>query len=740
MYDRKGELLGARVAKDEQWRFPPGEEVNGKFAAAIVEYEDRRFYRHIGVDPLAAGRALVQNIRAKRIVSGASTITMQTIRIMRKNRNRSILEKILEGIRAIRLEAGYSKQEILGLYAANAPFGGNVVGLEAASWRWFGHAPKTLSWGEAAALAVLPNSPSLIRPGRNEALLRLKRDALLRRLHEKAYLEDETLTLAMAEPLPGEPKPLPMLAPHLMARILAAGNAENRVETTLDGAIQGRVSEVLNRWAGTFSGKGIMNAACLILDTPTGEVRAYIGNVRHQGTNTGEYVDIIMSPRSSGSILKPFLFAAMLDSGELLPHELVSDIPTHIAGWRPENYTRGYTGVIPAAEALARSLNIPAVQELRSFGVNRFAAFLGTLGVTTLFRPPEQYGLPLILGGAEVSLWEMAGIYAALARTALYSDEGTSLFFPPVFRVFSPSPMQQAPRTAKRGTLSPGAAWLTLNALAQGSRPAEEAAWRQFAGSHNIAWKTGTSFGARDAWAIGVTSRWTVAVWAGNASGEGRAELAGSTTAAPVLFELFSFLESAPWFEKPRAELDTIEVCAFSGFPPGPNCSVLKPEEIPRGAPGHRPCPFCRVLTLNEDGTLQVSQNSSGGLRTVRRNWFVLPPAEEWYYKRWNLDYKPPPPESAAAQPPLALFNPEEGALLYLPIELDGRPGKAVFTAAHRDMDGILYWHLDDVYLGATTNFHEMELRPLPGPHILTVLDSGGNMIQRRFTIVASVE
>jgi penicillin-binding protein 1C len=778
LYDREGRLLGALVAGDGQWRFPPGP-VNEKFAAALIEAEDRRFRRHPGVDPLAVVRALGQNIRAGRVVSGASTITMQTLRLMRR-RERTLPEKALEAIMALRLETGRSKEEILALYAANAPFGANVVGLEAAAWRWFGRGAAELSWAEAAVLAALPNSPGLIHPGRNRDLLRHKRDALLERLFRRGFFDGESLRLAQMEELPGEPLPLPRLAPHLLSRIgqerggdfnsgaasrasggthsvkgagKRAGGFSGVRFSSLDRTIQERSALILNRASERFRGNGIMNGACLILDTRTGETAAYIGNT--DTAETGE-VDIITAPRSSGSLLKPFLHAAMLDSGDLLPSALTSDIPTRVGSYSPENITRTYLGVASADEALARSLNVPAVRSLRRYGVDRFARLLRSLGVGTLFRPGDEYGLPLILGGAEVTLWDMAGLYAGLARAALREngEAPPGVFFPP--RYF-PAAETGAGENAAGQLISPGAAWLTLEALTFGVRPGEEAIWQEYAGSRRIAWKTGTSFGNRDAWAIGVAADWTVAVWIGNATGEGRAELRSATTAAPVLFELFSALDSlglsygerkAPsWFPQPAAALKYQEVCVYSGFPPGPDCAAVKQVFAPAAAPPHRPCPYCIKITVNAAGN-RVFLAEDSLEPALQESRFVLPPAEEWYYRRWNLDYRPLPasvPGAGSAAPPdgeatLALFNPQAGAQIYVPRELDGSEGRIVFAAAHRNPNSRIHWHLDGDYLGSTSVFHEMEARPAPGPHTLTLVDEQGGALTRRFEALGSVE
>jgi penicillin-binding protein 1C len=672
---------------------------------------------------------------------------MQTIRLSRRGKKRTLPEKAVEAILALRLELGYSKDRILSLYAANAPFGGNVVGIGAASWRWFGHSAGDLSWAEAATLAILPNGPGLVHPGRNRDTLKKKRDALLERLWKKGRFDRETLELAWAEPLPDEPLPLPHPAPHLLERLVAEGGGREKggwMETSVDREIQERLNGVLGRRSEKFAEQGILNAACLVLDTKTGEALAYIGNVENRGPGalpgeSGAAIDMIRVPRSSGSILKPFLYAAMLDSGGLSPASLVSDIPTRVGSYSPENISGGYLGTVPASEALARSLNIPAVRSLRNYGVVRFASLLRSLGISTLFRKAEDYGLPLILGGAEVQLWEMAGLYASLARTALFPNETGSLFFPPRLDRKPAAPESLSPIGPIR--LSPGAAYLTLSALTFTARPGEEAAWQEYAGARRVAWKTGTSFGNRDAWAIGVTGDLTVAVWVGNATGEGRPSLRSAETSAPLLFEVFSALDggrsAGEWFPLPESSLKSLEICAASGYPAGPDCKEISRVSVPARAPAIRPCPYCVSVTLNREGTARVTLGSGSSRQVQSAKWFVLPPAEEWYYRRWNLDYRPLPPpegeEGISAGESMALFNPEEDSRIYVPVELDGQEGRVVFIAAHRDSDAEIHWHLDDEYLGKTRSFHELEARPGEGRHTLTLVDNAGLRLVRRF-------
>lgn len=758
LLDRDGRLLGASIAADGQWRFPADRELPAKFVSALVVREDRRFFLHPGVDPLAIVRALATNARRGEVVSGASTITMQVIRLARGSRPRTLGEKAVEAVLALRLSLSVTKPGVLRLFASNAPFGGNVVGFEAASWRWFGRDPDTLSWAECAALAVLPNSPGLVHPGRNRSELLRRRDALLDEMARRGVLDADTLRLAKGEPLPDEPYPMPQLAPHLLVRARTESE-EARVRTTLDRDLQLRLNGIVARHARTWRESGVANGAVLVLDVRTGGVLAYVGNApapeasaerdgaggaaaaegSAAGTGDGSQVDIVTAARSTGSLLKPFLYAAMLDAGEILPDQLVPDIPTRMGGFIPENSSRTFSGAVPASVALAHSLNVPMVRLLRSFGVERFQRLLTGIGMSTLFRPSRDYGLALVVGGAEGTLWDLTGMYAGLARSALRSPAGGgAAFFPPRYLAEADAPVGAATGPGA------GACWLTLQALLEVARPGEEGAWREFLGSRKIAWKTGTSYGFRDAWAIGVTSRHAVGVWVGNASGEGRPELKGSTSAAPVLFDVFNALEAAPWFAMPESDLVEIETCAQSGLRSGPWCASTRASRVPAAAArAAATCGYCRLVHLDPTGRYRASTRTvpMGSLRAVK--WFVLPPTMEWYYRRSHADYRPLPPfapgEAAAekASPSLGLVFPEQGGTIYVPVDLDGTPGRTVFRAVHRDPRATIYWHLDGAYLGETTELHDVEARPGVGEHVLTIVDGNGEEVVRTFTCLS---
>ncbi len=751
---RDGTLLGARIAADGQWRFPHSDHVPDKFQKAITEFEDRRFFSHPGFDPLAFGRAIIQNIKNRSVVSGGSTLSMQVIRLSRKGKSRTVVEKLAEIILATRLEIRYSKQEIMAFYASNAPFGGNVVGLEAAAWRYFGKKPETLSWGEATTLAVLPNSPSLIHPGRNRNALFQKRNRLLKRLLESGTIDQTTFNLAVDEILPEKPHPLPRLAPHLLDRAFAEGYKKEdrqfaKIETTIDPTLQARLNELALRKSQNLKSNQVHNLAILVQEVKTGNIVAYIGNAPNTGPENGEDVDIIKAPRSTGSILKPFLYAMMLNEGKVLPNSLIADIPTQISGYKPENYLETYDGVTPANLALARSLNVPFIRMLQDYSVEKFHFNLKKLGMTTLRQPPKHYGLTLVLGGAEGSLWDLVGIYSNMARTLGNFVGNNGRYKKDEFRkpnyLLANKELDEKPQTLTKEPpqLSADAIWYTFEAMEELERPTTQGDWERFESSRPIAWKTGTSFGFRDAWAIGISPKYVVGVWAGNADGEGRPGLVGVYAAAPILFDVFNMLPASRWFDPPFDAMKKMVVCQKSGFPALDYCEK---DTVYANAKGVNapPCPFHQIIHLDKSRQWQVNSNCEEPLNMVNQAWFVLPPVEEYYYKMRNPSYTALPPlrkdcqvlEDMAA-PPMQMIYPRKNAKIFIPVDLDGNPGRTVFKMAHRTPETEVYWHLDNSFVGQTKTFHELELNPPAGKHKLVLVDKQGNRLEMEFEVTA---
>lgn len=737
--DRKGELLGARIAGDGQWRFPQqeGVELPEKYAKAVIEFEDRMFPWHPGVNPVSILRAIRDNIHSGHIVSGGSTITMQVIRLSRK-RERTIWQKVIEAILATRLEIRLSKDEILALYAAHAPFGGNVVGLDAASWRYFGRPSDELSWAEAATLAILPNSPGRLSPGKNTDELLNKRNRLLFRLYENGEMDYNDYSLACEEPLPQAPHQLPNLASHLVDYYASAGKDKHDgsiIRTNIDIGVQRTLETIVNRNSDALAKEDINDMAAVIIEVESGEVLAYCGNSSPYRKRSGVNVDIARAPRSSGSILKPFLYCAALQDGVILPHTLIADTPVNINGFAPQNYDRTYDGAVHASESISRSLNVPSVHLLKMYSPGKFLRLLQKCGMTSFTKSADHYGLSLILGGGEARLDEVTYAYAAMAKEYLrYGDEK------PEFPLYSKPALIQ-----------------TFDAMSEVNRP-DEMDWHLVESVSRIAWKTGTSYGYRDGWAVGVNPDYAVGVWAGNAGGSGASGLIGARTAGPALFEIFSSLpsknatnyESSPyrkgkWFDTPLATDGTlVQTCRLSGHLAGQDCHDIDTLLVADAGVRTSACPYHHTVA----GT----------------NKLTLPPAMEWYYRLKHPDYPytkiigsgegheghegkssteisnsgndmgvngPENTQGIAME----FIYPENNSTIIIPRQMDGNPGEIVLNLAHRNPSTTIFWHLDNEWIGQTRFIHQLRIRPSDGNHQIITTDSDGNTISIRIHV-----
>lgn len=742
--DKQGGLLSAKIAEDGQWRFPGTGSTNPKFNCSLVVFEDQYFMEHPGVNPVSVWRAFRQNSKAGKIVSGGSTITMQVARLIRKNQKRTYAGKLLELLMALRLELTHSKVDILGLYAAHAPFGTNVVGVEAAAWRYFGRDLAQLSWAECATLAVLPNSPSIIYPGRNPEKLKQKRDRLLYKLYSLHYFDQETYSLSIREPLPEKPFPLPNKARHLLNRSLKEAPEQNRFNTTIDPELQERLLEILSKHGERLKQNEVHNLCALVLDVRNNEVISYIGNTPLKDREPhGEDVDVIIADRSTGSLLKPYLYGFMLNDGQLMPNVLIPDIPTQISGYVPQNFDFTYDGAVPAKQALARSLNIPAVKLLQEYGIQKFLDRLKQLGLSSMNRSADNYGLSLILGGGESKLWDMCAAYASMAKT-LNRYNGSHTYLASDWE--KPHYLEQA--ADKHGKEKPGdplisasAIWLTFEAMAEVGRPDIDASWKRLGNAQKIAWKTGTSFGFRDGWAIGITGRYVVGVWIGNADGEGRPGLTGISAAAPVLFEIFGVLPKSEWFGMPASDLRQVSVCAQSGCLPSPHCSDLKKEWIPKQSHVALTCKYHQLIHTDASEQYRVTDQCTSPLEMRSLPWFVLPPTLEYYYKIKNPSYKTLPPYKPGCEPEIErsmeMIYPKPGTVIYIPYELSGEQGKTVLEIAHRNPSNVVFWHLDGALIGTTKEIHQLGVAPAKGKHLLTVSDNTGETLTIPFEVVS---
>ncbi len=732
---RNGKIMRVFLNPDQQWLLPPepNRPVPKKLEQALLTAEDRYFYSHPGVNPFAVIRAAWQDISAGKIVSGASTITMQLARISRP-KPRTFPNKILEMFQAFKIEWRYPKKTILRMYLDHAPFGGNVIGIRAAAWRIFGQPQEKLTWSQAATLAVLPNAPGLISMKNSRNRLKKKRNRLLHKLFERHIIDAETLRDALAEPIPDHEHPFPIIAPHL-ARQLKARFPGKWIRSSIDPNIQLTAASLTSNYLNYLKHRGIRNGAVIIAETKSGKIRAYIGSQGFFDAEGSGQVDGVQAPRSTGSILKPFLYALAMDRGLILPGTVMLDIPSHYGAFSPANADHSYSGLTTAREALTQSLNIPAVRLLNAYGVQDFYTFLKTAGMTTLFRPASAYGLPLVLGGAEAKLIDLATLYRGLGRNG----------------IFSPVTVLENGGNDKRAgkaLISAGACWLTLNILRNLKRPGAEYYWELFRDQWPIAWKTGTSYGQRDAWAVGVSPKWTVAIWIGNFNGTGNPGIGGAMTAGPLLFNIFNALPKAnspAWFPRPPHGLKKITVCKDTGYAIGPDCPAGRKVDAPINSHFFKPCPWHKTITVTNDEKWSVCSLcwKPGNHKQVKR--LCYPPEVIRLLRMRGIEINRIPPHNPACPSrtgitPLSIDYPGNNTRIFIPRDFGGTCQKILCKISHRQRNITLFWYLDDRYLGKTRNRHEMPVLAPPGWHTLSVVDEIGNRASVRFHIVRTKE
>jgi penicillin-binding protein 1C len=560
--DKDGKPIRFFLPQDEQWRLPVQlEETSPGLLEAVIASEDRWFRYHPGVNPFAVIRALYTNIRAGKIVSGASTIPMQIARLS-DPKARTLLSKLEEAFRALQLKWDFDDDELVEIYLNIAPYGGNMEGVGAASYFYFGKSPRAFSPAEIAMLTVLPRSPTTYDPAINSSEALRARNRLLRQLVKRDIFNEITIREAMKEPVPKRRKNPPFIAPPFAQFVFDKFRDKSRIETTLDTSIQKIAEGAAKGRIGELRRQGIDNLAIVVIENRGRRVRAMVGSSDFFEKRYSGQVNNAMARRSPGSALKPFLYAMALDRGLVIPATFMLDIPTDFSGYIAKNYDGKYRGRVTMREALIRSLNAPAVRLLASVGLEDFHKMLRDGGLRTLDRPVSQYGLPLILGSGEVNLLDLTNLYATLAEGGVH-------------RPVSVTTKDTADYEEKE-LFSPEASYLITQILTELGRPdMPSPIWELTRDVPQVAWKTGTSFGHRDAWAIGYSGRYTVGVWVGNPTGRGQKGISGGEHAAPLLFDLFRAIEgdgAKP--EKPAGlKLSTIEVCRQSHMLPTPFCT-----------------------------------------------------------------------------------------------------------------------------------------------------------------------
>lgn len=734
-------VLGARdeplrffLGRDQAWRFPVRlEEVSDVFIAAVLASEDRYFFRHPGVNPLAILQAGWTNIRAGRVVRGGSTISMQVARLA-EPKSRTLWGKMQEAFRAMQLEARFSKREILQCYLNLAPYGGNLVGVGAASWFYFGKGPDTLSLAEGALLAGIPRAPNRFNPVKRPDAARAARVMVLRAMVAQGAATPERAGEASDQELPDRLKKPPLIGPHFCQMVLEMNRGQARIRTTLDPRIQETVRALMRSRLAELRGQGVENAAVVVEDVRTRAVVALVGSADFLDDARHGRINAATAPRSPGSALKPFLYALAFDQGIIGPGSQLLDIPITLGSYDPHNYDGAYQGRVEAAEALVRSLNAPAVRLLASVGVPRFHELLLSGGLKSLKEPTAHYGLALILGGGEVGLLELTNLYATLAQGGTHA--------PPVVQNDGHRAVPMVPSAEglqARRLLSAEACALTTDILARLQRPDLPGGIDQARGVPAVAWKTGTSFGHRDALALGYSARYAVGVWTGNVSGRPVKGISGARQAAPLLFDIFRALEpDGASLPKPEGlNLSQVEVCAESRQLPGPDCHARVSVPVIPGVTRLAPCAVHHRVLVDAATGLQVAGSCLEGppglpVREVRTEVVTEYPPElvAWWLAGGMAVPRPPLaspdcPEALAGQGP-RITSPKAQAVYQARPDVPPQFQRVSMTAQAGTSVRELAWFQDGVLLGKSGPEESLFLELTLGNHRLVVVDEQG--------------
>lgn len=714
--DRNGEILSIFLNNIEQIHINSTDSIPNKLKIAVTTYEDKNFYSHFGIDFLAIIRTIKYNL-TNHARAGASTLSMQVVKLLELNQ-RTYGNKFKEAVHAIALESLYSKDEILQMYLNNAPYGGNIVGFKGASLFYFDKSPNKLTWAESAFLAVLPNAPGLINISKNRALLEKKRNALLQKLHEKGYFSQQILKLSLHEPLPNNIHNYKNIAPHLALRVIAEDkNNQVILKTTINKEIQQKFEFRATEYANQLKRQGISNLSALLLDSKTSEVLAYIGSQDFLDISHYGQIDGIVAKRSPGSLLKPLLYALSIDEGLIAPQSKLIDVPLFFSNFKPKNASNKYYGFISAKDSLIHSLNVPFVRLLQEYGVSKF---FYTLQDILHFRDNDfnRYGLSLILGTKEMSVEDIAKIYLGLANMGEFGD----------FYYTLPHNKQE-----KKRLLTQGASYLTLETMKELQRTGLENYHKD---KKIFSWKSGTSYGRKDAWAAGVSPHYTLVVWVGNFTGEGNANLWGAVSAGKLLFEFLSELENMQEeFDMPQTmkevRIDTLTGYRITQDLEGFNIdttSILLPQD----SKPLRVSPFLKKVWLNSSKTQEIDSMNKGFVNALPSIKLDLPISVLNYYKLQNVNIYSFIKTRNKSDSTLKILYPINDIKIIQPKDLNTQQTLIARLANLKKQK--VYWYLDKKYLGTFDN-NTRKLDLGIGSHTLVVIGEDGSKDEVRFSI-----
>lgn len=674
---------------------------------------------HPGVNALALGRAALRNLLSGRRTSGASTITMQVVRLL-EPRQRTYGSKFIEILRAFQLELHYSKAEILQLYLNLVPYGGNIEGIKAASLIYFGKPPQLLSLAEITALAIVPNRPSSLRPDTRQATLLAARNEWLRRFRREELFDNASIQDALDEPLDVKRRPAPREIPHLALRLKNQYPNEVTIHTAIRPQKQQQVEALVKNYVNRLRSSNIHNAAVLVINNETMAVEAYVGSADFTNPFDGGQVDGIRAVRSPGSTLKPLLYATAFDKGLLTPKSVLNDVPTNFGGYEPENFDQRFNGPITVEFALANSLNIPAVKVLKEVSTPTLVGQLKKAGFQTVSKQAKDLGLSLILGGCGVTLEELTRLFSAFAQEGKVHS----------LTLGSPTGIPKKKKDEGSEIISPGAAFLITNVLTQVTRPDLPTNFDNTYHLPRIAWKTGTSYGRRDAWSVGYNKRYTVGVWVGNFSGAGVPELSGAETATPLLFSVFNSLDyNSPkgWYRAPDA-VAMRKVCAASGDIPSEYCTHPIVDYHLMGVSPYRRCSHRKWVFIDKSAKLSYCPYCLPADGYERRSYPNLAPELIAYYELKKLPYEKQPPHNPACErvyregAPL-IISPNEGSEYYIRRD---EPQQLLLSCQAANNVEEVYWYINDKLYQKGGPTEAVFMSPPPGRVKISCSDDKG--------------
>lgn len=715
--DREGAVLTSMLSSDEQWRFETRvDDVAPVLREAFIAKEDRWFRWHPGINPFAALRAAVNNVVTGTRTSGASTITMQVARLLER-RPRTLTSKLVESFRALQLEWHYSKDEILAMYMTLVPYGGNVEGVTAASVLYFRKPPSRLTVAEAVALTIIPNRPTSLRLGPDNPAIVVERNRWLRRLANEGFVAADLLDDALHEPLVATRQPTPRAAWHLSVRLLNEARTTSTIRSTLHRAIQEQCEVLTANHIRRLRSVGITNAAVIVIDNQRRDVVAYVGSADPADVDARGQVDGVRAVRSPGSTLKPLVYALAIDHGLMTPRTALDDVPLNIDGYKPENFDQRFRGSVTMEDALVHSLNIPAVSTLARLGLPSFTDALERARVTDVRRRRSSMGLSAVLGGCGVRLEELAGLYAAFADSGRWRP----------LRWTADAPTD----TTATPIVSAGSAYMIGDCLTRLARPDLPAGSERATRIPRIAWKTGTSYGRRDAWAVGYNKRFTIGVWVGNFDGSGVPELTGKTCATPLLFDIVNTIDrdagSDTWLQRP-APVDVRLVCSVTGMVPGDSCSAQVADLYLPGISPSVPCDHMQAIYVSTDATIRYCTSCLPNHGWTRRWYHNYRPALLAYYRTERIAVRLPPPHDPGCtrvmdDTPITITEPTDNHTYVVERETEPRLRASAIVPADA---ATIYWFVNDAFVASGLPATPVFLEPVRGTNSITCMDDKG--------------